>query len=121
MIKLMWALMAIALAVPGVARAQFVDGNTLKGLGDAFERVEQSRMKGTDDVDSARYLGYMQGVVDALVGYGDLCLPKGTKARQAAAIVRKFLNDHPEQLGQPGGVIISAALKPVWPCVGKKP
>jgi hypothetical protein len=55
--------------------------------------------------------GFIIGVVDALTGTHDICLPKEIIGRQVMDIVVDYLRRHPETCRNTAAVEIGAALK----------
>ena len=63
--------------------------------------------------------GYISGVVDSSSGEY-FCRPDGATYKQAADIVRHFLNDHPEALHDRADIIVPAVLHFAFPCATTK-
>jgi hypothetical protein len=68
-----------------------------------------------DLYDAAAYVYYVMGVVDATIGLGLYC-PQNISSDQAAKVVSKYLNEHPELLSSSAEALVKAALIKEWPC-----
>jgi hypothetical protein len=93
------------------AQASFMDGNQLL---EWFEG-DTSAYKGGA-------LAYVMGVHDGLQGLQDAMnaclvnLPKGVTAKQAADVVRIWLEKHPERRHYRADNLVGQALMEAWPC-----
>lgn len=61
-------------------------------------------------------MGCTAGVADGLRAAGELCAPPNVEIRQIQIMVRKYIDQHPEQLNDSMSDIIKRTLVPVWPC-----
>jgi hypothetical protein len=105
--------------VSSAATAQFVDGNELKKLSDARDRISQRKALEEDYQDSAQYLGYIEGAFDAQRKNLPSCVPEGMKAGQLGAVVTKYLLDHPEHWGFNGSTVVYLSVLKAFSCVKK--
>src|SRR5262249_14851632 len=105
--------LAVALLLVSVASvdAAFFDGNKLKELVDARNRVDTNRTRDGDYLDAALFTGYVLGVADALEGIL-ICTSEGIKARQLVGLVKKYVEDHPEDWNIKGDLLVHRALQP---------
>lgn len=89
------------------------------GLQERCEAFSKDAKGGADtDVveDLAVCLSYISGLSDGLRQGGMLCLPEGVTLGQQVAVVRKYLNDHPESLHLPRATLASSALTAAFRC-----
>jgi hypothetical protein len=93
----------------------FVTANQLRNEILAYERFERGKPNSTDFQDSAHAIGYVVGVVDTLQG-AVVCVPSGVSAGQAMAVVKKYLDDHPESWNLQAYIVIASAIQATFPC-----
>lgn len=89
------------------AEAYFQTGNSVAGV-----------CLPTSQSPSGPCIAYVGGVVDGML-WGEpsyLCLPEGVTQGQLAAVVAKFLEDHPERMHLNAPVLIADALQGAFPC-----
>jgi hypothetical protein len=110
-----WLVVALLLLAPLTADAGFWDGNKLKTLADAKDRIDLGKGTTADYHDSSVLTGYVAGVVDALSG-SVFCVPPGTQLQQAIGIASKYIKDHPEEWGDRGSALVAAGLKQAFRC-----
>ncbi|MGZ4955379.1 MAG: Rap1a/Tai family immunity protein [Methylobacter sp.] len=90
----------------------FIDGHKLH---------DKSRAYKSGDIDTAElydagaYVYYIMGVIDSNIGSGLFC-PQNITSDQAANVVTKYLNEHPQSLDSSGEALVKAALAQEWPC-----
>ncbi len=101
-----------------VASAEFIDGQALKQMLNAQNRIDRGDIRSGDYQDAARANGYVLGVVDTVVSIF-ICPGKEVKAGQLTAMVAKYLEDNPDKWSQSGDQIVINALKPTFPCQKK--
>lgn len=85
-------------------------------------------LSGSQQIDSGYCLGLVHGIAEAARAneiafhHQDFgCPPRqGIETGQAARIVLKFLQDHPEKLHQPDSLIAIEAIRDAFPCVASK-
>lgn len=61
------------------------------------------------------FRGYVAGVQDVFEGKL-FCVPDDVPPRQSAAVVAKYLADHPEYWNQAAKLLVANALKSAFPC-----
>lgn len=109
-------LVLIALAVLSLsANAAFMDGNNLQQLAIAADRMDNGNASETEGLQAVQYIGYVMGVMDSHNGIS-FCAPRGVSARQAAAMVKKWLDANPEKWTLPGQTVVTNALSSAFPC-----
>jgi hypothetical protein len=94
--------------------AFFLDSDGLKAMQTDFEAYQENR-EIRYMAKASQYVGYVTGVVDAWDG-SRFCLTGGVNAEQAAAIVAKYVQDHPEGLNRHASETVAAALAATHPC-----
>jgi hypothetical protein len=92
-----------------------IDGNKLHQWLEADGRVAAGTASGNDDTAAAEALGYVQGVLDEDDGT-KLCMPSGVSVGQAEAIVKKYVEAHPEHWQSQANFFVLAALHGAFPC-----
>jgi hypothetical protein len=98
--------------------AFFYDGSKLEELANSDARIQAGIPAGIDYQNSWHFGGYVMGVVDTLDGI-TICIPADVKAIQVAAIVKKYLKDHPEECNESGAALVVKALVPPFGCKKK--
>jgi hypothetical protein len=102
--------------LPAQTQADFFNGTKLLELLSSGE---------TQDTIVAN--GYIMGSHDTLHGAMDLlpkeyhvtfrsCIPEGVNSGQFRAIVKKYLEDHPDKLHFGASTIVNAAMAEAFPC-----
>jgi hypothetical protein len=61
-------------------------------------------------------MGYVRGVSDTLTVVMPKCVPSSASPGQKMAIVRKFLDEHPELWDLAGASLVVVALKTAFSC-----
>lgn len=121
------AAFTLSIAPNGHAHGGLI-GNDLKPSCDAFARENAAQQGGkTEALRTGHCLGYVEGVIEGTLvtsiltnqGAYPYCLPAGSTSLQEVNVVAKYMNDHPEHLHWPAGLIINTALKSAFPCPGK--
>ena len=102
-------LLAAVLMVPAMSNAEFVSGNDLL-----------SKMNSSDYMDKTYALGYVLGAADAAQSI-KVCIPNnaGVNAGQVHDIVKQYLNANPSVRNYSADLIVTDALKRIWPCATK--
>lgn len=106
--------------VIGQAQAVFYDGNKLMEDYKEYKKAStSSENQSIVWVSDGLFMGYVQGVSDALDS--KICWPAGeeVKLKAVCAIVGNYLEAHPEEWGKSGDVIVLKALKKAYPCIKK--
>lgn len=97
-------------AVPSIGQAQFFPAQKLK----------DTCLKGQRD--KSNYVaewacsGFIIGVSDSAFVRKVVCLPNGATIGQVVDIVKKYLNDHPEDGHYSAASVVENALRANWPC-----
>lgn len=65
--------------------------------------------------DAGKYFGFVLGTAEAIQG-ADWCSRPGLANGQILNVVRKYLNDNPQQLDQNAVIVITKALHDALPC-----
>jgi len=91
-------------SIAGGNLGRFYDGDELKDVGAS----NSSNLKGV-------FMGYVAGVADSLNQTG-FYIPESAKADQLAAVVRKYLEDHPERWHFTASSLVADALMQSFPC-----
>ncbi len=87
--------------------AGFMDGYELQKYAKGWEIS-------SPDIGSDVYIGYIMGVVDSMGGVV-FVLPDNVKAGQLAAIVNKYLKEHPEEWNETASVIVARSFRNAFP------
>jgi hypothetical protein len=109
---------AIGLAMTAHGQADggvFMDGNKLQKTCRSTDMDAASTVNVLTGFDAGVCLGYISGVGDSFTPEARTCWPEPLKAGQAISIVRKYLQDHPEQLHIEGVTLVSTALQEAFP------
>ena len=111
-------IVVLAILLNGLAysNASAATGNELNGYceglngGDDVPRDQSA-------VSSVKCTYYVEGVIDAdVLGGRDVCFSEDFTYRQAALIVKKYLEDHPEKLHLRASILVKEALKKALSC-----
>ncbi|UCD68921.1 MAG: hypothetical protein JSW48_02125 [Betaproteobacteria bacterium] len=113
--KALTAILMIAgamLALP--VQAGFVNGHELM---DAAREVEKAaaNQPNASFYDVGRFFGYIEAVSDVFTGVR-FCPSANVTVGQVAAIVIKWLEDHPEDRHYSADSLVKAALEEAFPC-----
>ncbi|TAK63374.1 Rap1a/Tai family immunity protein [Methylobacter sp.] len=90
----------------------FIDGHKLHDKSRAYKSGD---IDDADLYDAGAYVYYIMGVIDSNIGSGLFC-PQNITSDQAANVVTKYLNEHPQSLDSSGEALVKAALAQEWPC-----
>ena len=91
----------------------FETGATLLAGWQEYQRIQQSQPGKRDYLLAARYVGYVAGVADAQAA--DPRLPKITHSEEdLSVLVGRYLEAHPERLGEPGYGVVVRALREAY-------
>lgn len=121
--KVRFAVILTAMALStGASNGQTIvtDGNSLLRSIRLIQSVDGSQIKPDDMVLKLYGLGYLAGFLEGSwktwTPYASFKLPPGHfSVDQLAAVVGKYLSDHPERLHEPAGVLILRALTASFP------
>ncbi len=107
------SILILLLIIPAPAMAQFKKGRDLVPLWQSYKK-SASKSLITNYGNNAVFMGYVEGVTDALIMSDNELLgaiAESMTTARACAIVGKYLDDHPEELHLPGAVIVQKALR----------
>jgi len=104
--------LALTMSVASIsnqASAQWVNGNQLYAWCSSEVLWEKASCS-----------SYVAGSLDQSdLSANALQTPQGATRGQMAAVVLKYLNNHPENRDWPGGLIVFAAVREAWPYLNK--
>jgi hypothetical protein len=103
-------ILLLTIAMP--ATAQFKKGSDLVPIWRAYKKSTSKSI--TDNRNSALFMGYVEGVTDALIMSDSELLGAIAESMTTArdcAIVGKYLDEHPEEWHLSGSVIVQKALR----------
>ena len=113
----------LILACPAVALAIMDTGiDLLKGCQAIVAVAEKRQVDAATAGNALLCSGYLMGMIDAEkylkdAGVNLFCLPNGgISTQQAARIVLKYLNDHPEELHREPRTLVYLSLYNAYPC-----
>jgi hypothetical protein len=66
--------------------------------------------------ESGLCVGYVNGVVDAMIYENIFCVPSRDMHEQFTSIVKDYLTKHPEKLHIHAGILVLDALEEAFPC-----
>lgn len=81
-----------------------------------FSFAEMCRTEERDAAQLSWCRGYISGVLEGLLSYRVLCTPEGFTGAQGTAIVRNYLNAHPDRWHHAPASLIVAAMREALPC-----
>lgn len=103
--------LAVLVCLSTAANARVMSGRELKEWVPKYESVHGH----PPGVEAGLLMGYVLGILDTGVATGVIC-PPPTRFRQTTDVVVKYLQAHPDQLGQPAREVALAALMSAYPC-----
>ena len=68
-----------------------------------------------DEIEAAKYIGYVIGVYDSLSMAQQICV-RGITTTQIVAVATKFLKENPERWNAAGEFLLRQALTQAFPC-----
>ena len=78
---------------------------------------DSDSMSDFDRWKATRCMAYVEGVLDGwILAGGHLCKPEEVSNGEQAAVVAKYLDDHPEELHLHEGILVINAVTHAWPC-----
>jgi len=95
------------LLIPGMASAEFLTGNDLL-----------SRMNSDEVVQRMFALGYVAGVSDAQQHVFS-CPPAGVTNGQVRDVAKSYIEANPGIRHKSADMLVTDALKQVWPCANR--
>ena len=106
-------LVAAILSTPNCC---YVTGNQLHRGAISAQKVHE-RHATQDDLDEAnKFLGYVQGSVDALSSSGRICLTGNPTIGQIIEVVTDYMDTHPDEWEKSGAVVVQDALARRYVC-----
>ena len=115
MFKLM--LVIVLTTLSATSEASYITGQDILNSFEAKRRSEISGAKLVDSLDAIRAAGYIQGVIDAGVSAGIICLNnKGLAVRSTEKIISEYLLSNPNMLRMAAVESIILALHPNYKC-----
>jgi hypothetical protein len=116
--SLVWTVALSAVCI-GTARAEFVDGNRLKGWLDADARVEakQQAPSQQDIFDAGRAQGFVVAVWDVGID-AHFCVtsPNPVTLEQVMAVARKYLEANPARWSSTAHSLVQESFRRSFPC-----
>ena len=106
------------------AQAYFFDGNNLVEWMRAYDKMVGTSCSSADPecIDDVRnactFLGYVMGVHDS--SWYDYSVPEGVTVNQLAAVVSKYLKEHPERWSSSAYYLVKDALQRAFPGRGSQ-
>lgn len=100
----------------GAAHAGLYDGKALLVWIDGHERAMAGSQDEQERLDGMVWHGYVSAVIDVGVDQKILCAPSKIDITHIRTVVRKYLNEHPKELGDSADKLILRSLLPVFPC-----
>lgn len=111
------ALVALCLLFSSKTMA-FTEGHYLADASRAFSRWEPDPDRNRQDAVMAMFfMAYVSSAMDMMRAMSMTCIYGGSTTQgQIAAVVAKYIKDNPEMWSKEAIVIVSQALRPVFPC-----
>lgn len=69
---------------------------------------------GTTHYERGFFTGYVVAVIESNIF--KICIPKGVTHKQVTLVVKKYIEDHPEELHYWADEVILKAVNKAWPC-----
>ncbi len=121
--KKVFLLLIIILAFSGVSAQTDTGMDLLRGCNAIIQAEEGKEVSMEDQLMSFYWIGYLGGFNDAAVlidtaaAHGIYCVPPtGIENDQLVRVVKKYLDEHPEDLHQSARILILFALREAFPC-----
>jgi hypothetical protein len=112
-------------ALPTVILAAMLASSNARGSGGYYsghnlvegmnEQEKPAADRSRDCVKAAEFVGFVEGVHDALDRY-TFCSPPNGALGEVLAVVRSYVKANPEEWHRPAGVLVERALKQAFPC-----
>lgn len=99
------ALLFLLLLLPLPALAESHTGQTLL-----------TDLQSSNSATQMLALGYVRGVTETYNNMGMLCVPVGATVGQSTAMVKKYLEDHPESWNTAATILVFDSLNQHWAC-----
>lgn len=124
--KMHSVLLMVAMALTFVTKeshADFINGGELAAWARSYDKLESKQTTSKAEFrDSMAFVGYIDGTIDtfavfAVVNKGNpkYRLPPGTSRTQLAAVISKYLRNHPEKWNNPAPIMVIDALIKSFP------
>lgn len=119
-----WVAM-VGVLLSGETKAEPIDGNTLlRACRYVVKKADGEQLKQSQDMDYGFCVGALTSVTNMNILYADqlkqsdrICFPNEKfTTGQAARIVVKYLDNHPELLNQEQTDLVVASFKNAFPC-----
>jgi Rap1a immunity proteins len=79
--------------------------------------LDPSSVNKLEEMRMFRCIGYVDGVTDGwLLAGRSICAPADATVGEYAAVVTKYLEDHPEELHLSPASLVIRAVNHAWPC-----
>ena len=95
--------------------AGFYSTEKLREAFAAGDRIDLRTNESGDSNKHSQMVGFVEGVHDSLEGTA-ICTPAELKAGQLLAIVRNYVEAHPQNWNDPTWSLVGRALKDAYPC-----
>jgi hypothetical protein len=112
-------LIALLLAAPLVAQAEFWTGTQLLNRLDANDRIDRGIPRNGDFVDSGVADGFVTGVFDVQV-HVTFCAQGGVTVGQVRRIVHAYIRAVPHRHHEPAYRLVHEALMGAFPCAERR-
>lgn len=110
-------ILALALGLAAASNASAMKGDEFARLIESFKRANGNDAAANEDImNMGMFAGYIRGVEDSMQGYR-FCIPPQATFSQRAALIEKYVQEHPDELHNGATSLIVQALQPVYPCV----
>ena len=121
--KKAFLLLIIVLAFSGLSAQSDTGMDLLRACNAIINAEEGNEVSMEDQLFLLLWTGYLAGFNDAalllnsVVSHGIYCLPPaGIVNDQMVRVVKKYLDEHPEELHQSARILILFALREAFPC-----
>ena len=125
LVAILVAAMLLSLS-PVTSLANTGDGNEVLKQCSALVRTADGGNNGSDDLSGTAYCaGLMTGITSTMTiwnttrekaGMIRIWCPPAITSQQAARIVVKYMNEHPDDLHRTGAYLVMSALQDAYPC-----
>lgn len=111
----MRALLALAVAVPLAAQAEFLSGSDLLRRMEANDRIDRNAAASGDWQDASFANGFVAGVFDVLVD-ATFCSRPGVTIGQVRRIAHAYVRANPHRHHEPAYLLVRESLEASFPC-----
>ena len=110
-------ILALAAGLLVASHASAMKGDEFAKLIESYKRANGNDAAPNEDImNMGMFAGYIRGVEDSMQGYR-FCIPPQATFSQRAALIEKYVEEHPDELHNGATTLIVQALQPVYPCV----